>query len=40
MLSARGALQIPSFILALIGAIINFVALATPAWQVGKSFLS
>ncbi|EJW85688.1 hypothetical protein WUBG_03401 [Wuchereria bancrofti] len=34
MVSAREALQIPSFIIALIGTIINFVALATPAWQV------
>ncbi|EJD76742.1 hypothetical protein LOAG_16410 [Loa loa] len=34
MVSARGVLQIPSFIIALIGTIINFVALATPAWQV------
>ncbi|VBB27908.1 unnamed protein product [Acanthocheilonema viteae] len=34
MVSARRALQIPSFIIALIGTIINFVALATPAWQV------
>ncbi|VDK73002.1 unnamed protein product [Onchocerca ochengi] len=34
MVSARSTLQIPSFIIALIGTIINFVALATPAWQV------
>ncbi|CAG9529990.1 unnamed protein product [Cercopithifilaria johnstoni] len=34
MLPARATLQIPSFIFALIGIIINFVALATPAWQV------
>ncbi|VDK85396.1 unnamed protein product [Litomosoides sigmodontis] len=33
MVSARGVLQIPSFITALVGTIINFVALATPAWQ-------
>lgn len=34
MVTERGALQIPSFITALIGTLINFVALATPAWQV------
>uniref|UniRef100_A0A0R3RLK6 Clc-like protein 2 n=1 Tax=Elaeophora elaphi TaxID=1147741 RepID=A0A0R3RLK6_9BILA len=34
MVSTRGALQIPSFVIALIGTIINFVALATPAWQI------
>ncbi|CAI4229271.1 unnamed protein product [Auanema sp. JU1783] len=34
MTSARVYLQIPSFVLALIGFILIFVALGTPAWQV------
>ncbi|VDN01450.1 unnamed protein product [Thelazia callipaeda] len=34
MVTARTALQIPSFIIALIATVINLIALATPAWQV------
>lgn len=34
MVTKRVALQIPSFVIALVATMINLVAIATPAWQV------
>ncbi|VDD91944.1 unnamed protein product [Enterobius vermicularis] len=34
MVDSKATLQIPGFVLVFIGAILNFIALATPAWQV------
>lgn len=34
MVSPRAGLQIPAFILAFVGIVLIFVALATPSWQV------
>uniref|UniRef100_A0A0N5AS98 Claudin n=1 Tax=Syphacia muris TaxID=451379 RepID=A0A0N5AS98_9BILA len=34
MVDSKATLQIPAFILVFIGTILNFIALATPSWQV------
>lgn len=39
MVDSKATLQIPGFVLVFIGAILNFIALATPAWQVCFLFL-